>query len=173
MKAKANLATIIVLLFVQSLYSQKARPSPNASVSQTFGVTEVTVKYCRPGIKGRDVWNTNIAPYGKVWRTGANEATTITFTKDVKINGETVKAGSYTLFTIPDKAEWTIILNKTTGQWGTQYDSATDLMRFNVKAMVVEFKERLEIDLDNPTDDSVELGIHWEKAKVKFKIEAA
>ena len=171
MQYKRIWAILLMALATQVLFSQKARPSPNASVAQTFGLTEVSVKYCRPGVKGRSVWESKVAPYDKVWRTGANEATTITFSKDVKIDGKTVKGGSYTLFSIPTKGnEWTVIINKTTGQWGTQYDQSTDLMRFKAKAKAIDHKERFEIQLDNPTNDSVDFVMSWAKVQVSFPI---
>ena len=93
------------------------RPSPKATVSQTVGLTDITITYCRPGVKGRVIWG-GLVPYDQVWRTGANEATTITFSDEVTIEGTKLPAGTYGLFTIPGKDEWTVIFNKGAKQWG-------------------------------------------------------
>src|SRR4029077_5149846 len=91
--------------------------SPAASVSQVFGLTKVNIEYHSPGVKGRTIWG-NLVPYDSVWRTGANEATTIDFSTNVIIGGTKVKAGKYALFTIPGKDTWTIIINSEADQWG-------------------------------------------------------
>ncbi|MDM7914857.1 MAG: DUF2911 domain-containing protein [Candidatus Eisenbacteria bacterium] len=93
------------------------RPSPKAQVMQTVGLTDVTITYSRPGVKGRVIWG-ELVPYDKVWRTGANEATTIAFSSDVKVDGHPLKAGTYSLHTIPTKGDWTVIFNSKAEQWG-------------------------------------------------------
>src|SRR5688572_32034788 len=128
------------------------RPSQKASVMQTVGVTDVTITYSRPGVKGRAIWGDPpagapagsatlddararaagavIVPYGRVWRTGANEATTFTVTDDVLVNGQPLKAGTYSLHTIPGRDEWTIIFNSDPGQWGSfAYDEKKDVLQ--------------------------------------------
>src|SRR5438128_12284336 len=135
------------------------RPSQKASVMQTIGVTDITITYSRPPVKGRTIFadappsmaarakgeatldNQNlrqkgepIVPWGHVWRTGANEATEFIATDDVVINGQPLKAGTYSLHTIPDKDEWTVIFNSDPGQWGSfSYDSAKDVLRVKAK----------------------------------------
>src|SRR5687767_13004731 len=94
------------------------RPSPKASVMQNVGLTEITIQYSRPGVKGRAIWG-SLVPYDKVWRTGANEATTIEFSEDVAINGQKLKKGLYSLHTIPNPNEWTVIFNSVAEQWGS------------------------------------------------------
>jgi hypothetical protein len=109
------------------------RPSPPATVSETIasGAT-IKIDYSQPSVKGRKVGD-NIAPYGKVWRTGANEATIFEVSKDVTVEGKPLAAGKYTLFSIPGESEWVVIFNKQTGQWGTQYKESEDALRVPVK----------------------------------------
>src|SRR5512144_2579736 len=107
--------------------------SPAASVSQTVGVTKVTIDYHRPGVKGRKIWG-DLVPYDKVWRLGANEATTITFADPVKIKGRALPAGSYALFAIPKPGVFTLVFNTDARQWGaTAYDASKDVLRFDVQ----------------------------------------
>ena len=116
------LGTIIGLTSLNA-YSQSPSmpaPSPAASVSQTFGLTKIDINYSSPGVKGRQVFG-GLVPYDSVWRTGANACTTISFSTDVMIGGTTIKKGKYSLFTIPGKMSWTIIINSDADQWGA-YD---------------------------------------------------
>lgn len=146
------------------------RLSPSASVSQTIGYTNITIDYCRPGVKGRKILG-DVVPYNKVWRTGANESTTIHFTTDVTIAGNKVPAGIYSLFTIPTEDEWTVILNKAYKNWGTQYDIKEDFLRFNVKPSEGNFTERLRYSFAELTDNSVSVLINWDNFQIEFKIE--
>src|SRR5262249_44516442 len=110
-----------------------SRPSPRATVSQVIGAVEINVAYGRPRVNNRKVWG-ELVPYDRVWRTGANEATTITFSADVLIEGQKLRAGSYNFFTIPTENEWTIIFNKVTDQWGHfYYNQEFDALRVKVK----------------------------------------
>ena len=110
------------------------RVSPKATVSQTVGLTDVTITYCRPSVRGRTIWG-GLVPYDEVWRTGANEATTITFTDDVTIDGNKLPAGTYGLFTVPGKDEWTVVFNKGAKQWGAyEYKQDQDALRIKVEA---------------------------------------
>lgn len=170
------------------------RPSQKASVMQTVGVTDVTITYSRPGVKGRKIWgdwpvevkgegsldnqNTRpagapIVPYGHIWRTGANEATLFVVTDDVLINGQPLAAGKYSLHTIPGKDEWTIVFNKDDGQWGSfQYDAAKDALRVKTKPEMSDHAhEWLDISLDPKTENSAVAKIKWEKISVPFTIE--
>src|SRR5688572_5077837 len=109
------------------------KASPTGVLKQRFGLTDVEIEYSRPSVKGRKIFGT-LVPFGQVWRTGANDATKITFSTDVKLGGEAVPAGSYALFTIPTASEWTVILSKVTGTWGSYaYDAKDDLLRVKVK----------------------------------------
>jgi hypothetical protein len=147
------------------------RPSPNALVSQTVGVTEITIKYSRPGIKNREIWG-KVVPYGEVWRTGANENTTIKFSTPVKIDGHELPAGVYGLQTIPTAGEWTIIFSKDANEWGAySYKQANDALRIQAKAQPAELRERMAFDFDDVTDTAAKVVIHWEKIKVPFTVE--
>ena len=146
------------------------RPSPKATVSQTVGLTDVTITYCRPSVRSRVIWG-GLVPYDQVWRTGANEATTITFGDDVTIGGSKLPAGTYGLFTIPGKDEWTVIFNKGAKQWGAySYKEADDALRIKVKAHRDEFRELLTVWFPAVTTDSATISIAWERLAVEFGI---
>ena len=191
-------AVLFVTCVAVSAFAQISvpRPSQKASVMQTVGVTDITITYSRPGVKGRKIWgdplpeqaatkgeatldnqNTRpkdapIVPWGHVWRTGANEATTFTITDDVLVNGQKLAAGSYSLHTIPTKDEWTIVFNGTANQWGSfSYDPAKDTLRIKAKPQwVAENQEWLAFTFDPVTDDSAQVNIRWEKISVPFTI---
>ncbi len=146
------------------------RLSPKASVSQRIGLTDVTLTYSRPGVKGRKIWG-GLVPYNEVWRTGANEATTISFSDDVTINGQKLRAGKYSLFTIPTPKDWTIIFNNQADIWGTDYDKAGDVLRIQVTPQPAEYVERMLFTFRNLTDNSADVVLQWQKVKVAFKIE--
>jgi hypothetical protein len=146
------------------------RQSPSANISQTIGYTTITIDYCRPGIHERQIWG-GLVPYNQVWRTGANEATTIQFTTDVTVEGNKVPAGRYSLFTIPSETVWTIILNKTDKQWGAfNYKQDDDLLRFNVKPEKSSFTERLQFSFSNITDSTVSIVLNWENLQISFNM---
>lgn len=172
------------------------RPSQKASVMQTIGVTDVTITYSRPGVKGRKIWgdplpsqeakgeatlddqnarpkDAAIVPWGHAWRTGANEATQFVISDDVLINGQKLPAGSYSLHTVPNKDEWTIIFNSVANQWGSfSYDPAKDTLRVKVKPeSVSDNQEWLAFSFDPVTDNSAQVNIRWEKLRVPFKVE--
>jgi len=148
------------------------RPSPGASVSQTIGLTDVTVHYSRPGVKGRKIWG-ELVPYGAVWRTGANENTTITFSTPVKVEGHELPAGTYGLQTIPTEGDWTFILSKDADLWGAfDYKQEHDALRVQIKPSTSEHaKERMEFYFDDLTDTSATLLLRWEKLVVPVKLE--
>ncbi|MCM3905932.1 MAG: DUF2911 domain-containing protein [Pyrinomonadaceae bacterium] len=172
------------------------RPSQKASVMQTVGVTDVTIIYSRPGVKGRKIWgdapagtaagtatlddarvrakDAPIVPFGHVWRTGANEATIFEVTDGVLINGQPLAAGRYSLHTIPAKeGEWTIIFNSDAGQWGSfSYDEKKDVLRVKTKPqMVADNQEWLEYRIEPVADNSAQVNIRWEKVSVPFTVE--
>lgn len=147
------------------------RPSPTASVMQTVGVTEVTIHYSRPGVKDRKIWG-ELVPYGQVWRTGANENTTITFSTPVKVEGKELPAGTYGVQTIPNQNEWTLILSKDAELWGAfNYKPENDALRATIKPQPAEFRERMGFDFEDVTDNSAKVVMHWEKLRVPFTIE--
>jgi hypothetical protein len=148
------------------------RPSPNASLSQTIGITEVVLHYSRPGVKGRAVWG-SLVPYNEVWRTGANENTTISFSTPVKIEGHELPAGLYGLQTIPTAGEWTVIFSKNAQLWGAfDYKQEHDALRVQVKPAPAEFQERMGFEITDLTDTSAKVVLRWEKLQVPFKVEA-
>jgi len=148
---------------------------PQSSSSQTliqeFGMGKVSVKYSRPNIKGRSI-SADLAPYGEVWRTGANDATVITFTDAVTLEGNPVYAGEYALFTIPGKDEWTIILNKESKQWGAySYKQTEDVLRFKVKTAKLKDKvETFTITFNDVTTSTARLDLIWGKIRVPVNI---
>jgi len=146
------------------------RLSPAAVVTQRIGLTDVTITYSRPGVKGRQIWG-KLVPYNKVWRTGANEATTISFSTDAEIGGKRVPAGTYALFTIPTPTSWTIILNKEANQWGAfSYKPAEDLLRIQVTPKAAPHEERMRFSFENLTDNSADVVLRWEKLSVAFPV---
>jgi hypothetical protein len=150
---------------------QLPRPSQKAQVMQTVGLTDVTITYSRPGVKGRVIWG-GLVPYDKVWRTGANEATDITFSTDVKVNGKPLPAGTYSIHTIPTKKDWTVIFNKKADQWGSySYDEAEDALRVQVKTQPHEFTEWMEFSLPDIAVDKATVALDWEKLRVPFEIQ--
>jgi hypothetical protein len=147
------------------------RPSQKAQVMQTVGLTDVTINYSRPGVKNRVIWG-GLVPYDKVWRTGANEATSITFSTDVKVNGQPLAAGTYSIHTIPTKSDWTVIFNKKADQWGSySYDEKEDALRVQVKAQPHEFTEWMEFSLPDIAVDKATVALDWEKLRVPFEIQ--
>jgi hypothetical protein len=190
-------ALVLFGALVASAQIRAPRPSQKASVMQTIGVTDVTITYSRPGVKGRTIWGdplpeqaatkgeatlddqnvrpkgAPIVPWGHAWRTGANEATQFVVTDDVLINGQKLPAGSYSLHTIPTKDEFTIIFNSVANQWGSfGYDAAKDTLRVKVKPEWGEHsKEWLEYWIDPVSDNSAQVNIRWEKVRVPFTVE--
>lgn len=152
--------------------NKEPRPSPNAAVSQTIGTTEVTVTYGRPAVKGRNVW-ADLAPYGKVWRTGANECATITFSKNVLVEGKPLAAGTYGLFTIPGEKEWTWIFSKNASQWGAfSYKQADDALRVTSQPHMAHHPhEWLTFSFEKLESGAATLELHWEKIAVPLRIQ--
>ena len=146
------------------------RASQKQVVTQTVGFTDITINYSRPGVKGRQIWGA-LVPYDKVWRTGANEATTITFSDDVTVNGQPLPKGTYSLHTIPSKDEWTIVFNTTANQWGSfNYDPAKDALRVKAKPQSAPFAEWMTFEFPQVTPDQATVAIHWENLSVPFTV---
>jgi len=147
------------------------RPSPFAKVWQVVGLTEITVDYSSPGVKGRKIWG-GLVPYDQMWRAGANQATKVTFSRNVTFAGKPVPAGSYAFFLIPTKDAWTVILNKKTDQSGTarDYMQAEDLLRVTVKPKATPFRERLAYLITDFTDDKASLDLEWDKLRLSIPI---
>lgn len=149
------------------------RTSPRASVMQAVGGGEVRIAYGRPAVKERKVWG-ELVPYGRVWRAGANEATTMTFSQDVRIEGHALAAGTYTFFVIPGEAEWTGILNRVPRQWGAfNYNPAFDALRFTVKPVEGPQAEYLTYSIEPDGKDGAVVGLAWEKKRISFHVETA
>ncbi|MFZ1279551.1 MAG: DUF2911 domain-containing protein, partial [Ignavibacteriaceae bacterium] len=139
---------LAILLFSSKSLAQngkkdEVRLSPKAEIKQQVGLTDVQILYGRPGVKGRTIWG-KLVPYDAVWRAGANEATKITFSTDVTIEGKKLKKGSYSFFAIPGKKEWTLIFNKVADQWGAfEYNESQDALRIKVKTEKGSWQEWL------------------------------
>jgi tetratricopeptide (TPR) repeat protein len=145
--------------------------SQKASVTQTIGLTDISIDYHRPLVKGRKIWG-GLVPYNEVWRAGANENTTISFTDNVKINGKDLPAGKYGLHMIPTENEWTVILSRDNAAWGSFfYNADHDALRIKVKPQTADFVEALTYSFTDPTANSVEVNLHWEKLNVSFKVD--
>ncbi len=142
-------------------------PSPAATVRQRVGVTDIEVVYSRPGVKGRVIFG-GLLPYDEVWRAGANNATRVTFSTPVKFGGADVPAGTYGLFAIPGREEWTVILNKISDQWGAyQYDAKDDVVRVKVKPVTLAAPvETFTIGVNDIGNDSATFNLVWEKTRV-------
>jgi len=166
--SKVALAAGVLLVSIQASAQQdkSKRPSPPAKVEQKVGSAQITIEYSRPSVKGREVFG-GIVPYGKVWRTGANEATTFTTDKDITINGKKLPAGTYGLFTIPGEKEWTIIFNKNAKQWGSgNYKEEEDQLRVTAKPQSTAATEMFTITVD----EKGKAVISWDKTMVAFTI---
>lgn len=147
------------------------RPSPSATLTQTVGLTDITIKYSRPGVKGRTIWG-GLVPYDKVWRTGANEATTIAFSDDVLVNGNKLAKGTYAIETIPGQDQWTVIFNRVADQWGAfQYDAAKDALRIQARPQTADYREWLTFEIPEMTTDTATVVLRWEKLALPFTID--
>ena len=156
----------------QPAQDKSKRPSPPGTADCTIKGKKVAISYSRPSMKGRKIMG-DLVPYGKVWRTGANEATTLTTETDLTIGGTKVPAGTYTLYTLPSEGAWKLIINKQTGQWGTEYNQDQDLARVDMKyEEIVVPVETFVISLDQDTNDSADLVLEWEKTREKIVIKA-
>jgi len=182
-------AVLFLALFafslVQAQQESKPRPSLKAGVSQRIGIdTDITIDFSRPGVKGRKVWG-ELVPFGLApgnsysknnpfpWRGGANENTTITFSKDVMIDGNKLAAGKYSLHFIPSEKEWTVIFNKNSALWGSYlYNKDEDALRITVTPVKAPFEEWLVYGFDNPAGNSAAAFLHWEELKIPFTVSA-
>lgn len=165
----------LVFLLATSAFGQvpgltAPQVSPEARVSQVIGLTELEVSYHRPAANGRAVWGT-LVPYGQVWRAGANENTTVSFSTPVTVNGTALAAGTYGLHMIPAAGDWTVIFSRETGAWGSfSYDEKEDAVRVTAKPEAAPHQERLGYSFDDPTADSVVLAMRWEKLRLPIAI---
>ncbi|HEX6097516.1 MAG TPA: DUF2911 domain-containing protein [Thermoanaerobaculia bacterium] len=168
---KTLIAAMLLLAATMSAQVRSPRPSPKASLMQSVGLTDITINYNRPGVKGRQIWDA-LVPYGQVWRTGANEATTIEFSDDVWINGNKLPKGLYSLHTIPTANQWTVIFNSVAQQWGSySYDPAKDTLRVQVTPQTAEHREWMQFEIPEMTTDTAKVVLRWEKIAVPFTVD--
>lgn len=151
----------------------KPRVSPKASVKQVVGITEIEITYGRPAVRGRVIWG-ELVPYGQIWRAGANEATTFSFSRDINLNDNLIKAGRYSFFLIPTENEWTVIFNNVADQWGAfKYDEKEDYIRFKVSPQKGFFTERLTYSFENFDDKTADIVLSWESIRLVFSVREA
>lgn len=163
------LATVFASVAV--LAQDLPQPSPRGHVQQVVGLTKVDVDYSRPSVKGRAIFG-GLLPFGKLWRTGANAATTVEFSGPVTINGEKLAAGKYSLFTIPDKSSWLVIFNKNVSATEGDYKDSEDALRVKAEPHESELTETMAIAFDEVKDDKARLDIRWENTRVSVTIDA-
>jgi len=169
MKKQISLLTVmLVALFAVSAYAQKdksKRPSPPAKAEGTIDGVKVVIDYSAPSVKGRKIFG-GLQPYGQVWRTGANEATSFEIDKNIKVEGKELPKGKYTLYSIPGEKEWTVIFNKQTGQWGTEYTESSDALRVTVKTeKTASLVEQLNIAIKGN-----KIVISWENSQFAVNV---
>jgi tetratricopeptide (TPR) repeat protein len=161
------------LSHAQSAVLDLPRDSQHAKIIQRVGITDITINYHRPLVKGRKVWG-GLVPYGQVWRAGANENTTIEFTDPVTVEGKPLAKGIYGLHMLPTESEWTIIFSKASTAWGSfTYNQSEDALRINVKPAAAEMKEALAYEVDDVTPTSAVIALRWEKLAVPFKVQVS
>jgi hypothetical protein len=170
------LGTTVFVMLSAGVFAQQLKspaPSPTQTLKQNFALGDISIEYSRPGMKGRTIYG-DLVPFDKVWRTGANASTKVTFSDNVKVEGNTVPAGTYSLYTIPGKTEWTIILNKNTKLWGSDgYKQEEDLVRFKVKPMTMSDQaETFTINIADVTSTSAHIDLLWAKTLVAFNVVA-
>ena len=169
-----SLALLIAVMAPAQQASQdkNKRPSPHDKTEVTLKGKKITIEYGRPFLKGRKVGQ-ELAPYGKVWRTGADEATALTTEIDLNIGGAKVPAGNYTLYTLPSEGTWKLIINKQTGQWGTKYDESQDLARVDMKKTALpQSVEQFTISFDKKNENTADLNLDWENTRVSVEVKA-
>ncbi|PYY16346.1 MAG: hypothetical protein DMG60_15295 [Acidobacteria bacterium] len=171
---KQTAVAALIFSFTVTMWAQQQdkskRPSPPGTAAVGFADgKKVTIEYSRPYAKGRKIVG-GLVPYDQVWRTGANEATLLKTDADLEIGGTTVPAGSYTLWTIPSSGSWKLIINKQTGQWGTNYDQSQDLARVNMTVSSLPQVEQFTISFDKTGGDSAKLNLDWEKTRASVDL---
>ncbi|ELR69676.1 hypothetical protein C900_04901 [Fulvivirga imtechensis AK7] len=161
-----SLALIMTFCLSYDAFAQKEMKSPPATAQGSINGADIVIKYHQPSARGRTIMG-ELVPYGKVWRTGANNATTIELSKDVKVEGQSLKKGKYALFTIPGEDEWVVIFNKTDNQWGAfNYDEDQDVLRVTVKPQKTgSYVETFTINVEGEG-----VVLDWENTRIKFKV---
>ena len=174
MKKLVLFAFALTLMFTVNAQVETPQPSPFTKIEQKVGLTDVTLEYSRPSMKGRKIFG-DLVPYGKMWRAGANKNTTVTFSDDVSVNGETLKAGSYAIFITPNKESWDVVFYSDTNNWGTpaKWDDSKVAAKASVKVYEMPMDvETWTIGFDDLTNNSASIGFVWENtyAAVTFKV---
>ena len=172
MKKLVFLALSLMIFSAGQAQLKTPAPSPLQTIKQDFGLGSIEVSYSRPAVKGRKVFG-DLVPFGNVWRTGANSATTLTFSDEVSIGGVKIAPGKYGLLSIPDKNNWTIIISKQTDVTSpASYKQEMDIVRVNAAAVDIKNKmENFAIVIDNIKSNQCEIGLYWDKTKVSFTVE--
>ncbi|MEO0898463.1 MAG: DUF2911 domain-containing protein [Bacteroidota bacterium] len=163
-----TIGAIVLAAMTLQAQVQTPAPSPSVKMEQAVGMSTVTLEYSRPGVKGRTVFG-DLVPFDKIWRTGANRATKVTFSKDINFNGKEVKAGTYAMYTIPGKDSWTVMLNTDLSIGGNvaKYSTDTEVHRSTVKPNMMDTKmESFMIFVDNLRDASADLVLAWDQTAV-------
>ncbi len=171
MKKIIFVLTAIFSTYVLTAQVKTPAPSPRATLTQVVGLTDVTVEYSRPSAKGRTIFG-DLVPFGKLWRTGANANTTVSFSEDVVINGNTLKKGKYALFTTPKADIWEVVFYSDTDNWGTpdEWNANNAVITTNVDPIALGNNvDTFSIGINNITNDSATLDISWEKTMVSVK----
>lgn len=171
--ASGLLALLALLLIADPAYAQRdnsePRASPNAKVSQTIGTTEVDMHFSRPGVKGRTIFG-DLVPWGEVWRAGANEPTTITFSDDVEVEGQSLEAGEYNLFIRPhEEGDWDVIFT-TPVRWGTMFDEAEPVLEVSATPEEAPQQEWMDYRFEALSDTSATLVMHWDETRLPITI---
>lgn len=173
---KKIILSLFVIAISYTINAQKKVPaSPATKIEQKVGFTDVTLEFSRPGVKGRTIFG-DLVPYGKVWRTGANQNTKITFSTDATVSGKTLKAGTYALYTIPNKDSWDVIFYTDTTNWGNPktWDESKVALKVNAKTEAMPMKiETFTITFDDLKDNSAVIGILWENTYVAVPFEVS
>ena len=170
MRRGVGTVCVVMILGAMAAVAEPAKGSPEASTWQAVGSSAITIDYSRPGVKGRVIWG-ELVPYGELWRAGANAKTAIDFEDDVIIEGKTIPAGAYSFYVLPEKDEWTLILNSNWEGHGTKHDETADVLRFTVTPVDAPHEEWLRYGFEDLENEAVTAYLHWEKKKVSFRIE--
>jgi hypothetical protein len=165
-----GIMVIAATLLMMAQSDKTQRPSPPATAEVTLKGQKITIAYSRPSMKGRKVMG-ELVPYGKVWRTGANEATALSTTADITMGGTKLPKGNYTIYSLPDQKAWQLIINKQTGQWGTVYDEKQDFARIPLKKESLSGPvEQFTMAFEKKSEDSALLTLSWENTKLSVPV---
>ena len=173
---KISFAIAMGLLVATSSFAQEFKmpaPSPGCTMSQDFSTSKIDISYSRPSMKGRKIFG-DIVPFGQEWRTGANGATKVTFGEEVYIGGKPLKAGTYSMYTVPGRESWEVIFNTSTENWGLSgYDKSKNVLSVQVAALQTnETTETFTISVENITKNSCDIVLNWETTRVAIPVKA-